>query len=207
MKKGAYLLPAMPALTLLAAAGLAAAARMRDTRDELVLRGHFIAAIVLLAALIYWPRARMLAAALLIVAVAAMVIFRSRNRGLGMIVITALMFAASLFVIENPLMSDFLNQWSDAPVARAIRDRVGSDQPLQLIGLGLREDVLFYLGGRTVPRVESVDQLPADFSGFAIVTAEQYDSVRKSGRGKELSASADRRPDTRMYFFEFGAQR
>ena len=44
------------------------------------------------------------------------------------------------------------------------------DRPLYYIGDGPREDVLFYLG-RTLPRIDSIDQLPPQFNGFAIVTS------------------------------------
>jgi len=179
---------------------------MISSLDQFLLRAHLVAAIGALTACVFWPEARLLAVAFLIIAIVALIVFRSRLRGTGMIVATALMFTASVHLINSWLSPAFLNKWSDAPFARAIHDRVGADQPLTLIGGGLREDVLFYLGGRTVPKVDSVTKIADDYHGFAIVTADQYDAVRASNRGEEISVSADRNPENRMYFFRIPAK-
>ena len=206
MKKPTYLLPAMPAQTLLAAAGMAAAVRMITSGDRFLLKAHLVAAFIFLAALWYWPTARPLVVGLLIACGLAWFLVRTPNLGMRIAIVTALAFGACVHVIESWLSPVYLNRFSDAPFARAIDQRVG-DEPLKFIGGGLREDVLFYLGGRTVPRVESMDQLPADYQGFAIVPADQVDRVRQSGRAEELSGSADRNPKDRMFFFRIGQPR
>jgi hypothetical protein len=66
--------------------------------------------------------------------------------------------------------------------------------PVCVIGSGLREDVLFYLG-RTVPVIRNPERFLAaasaqDYRGYAIVTVDAYPDLQ--GHGDEVTNSTDR---------------
>ena len=98
-------------------------------------------------------------------------------------------------------MPDFDNRRSDAPFALNARTNSENGQIL-LIGPGPREDVLFYLG-RPIKQIASIDDLPADYRGVAIVTADQIEAARHANRGDELSVSNDRAAKDKLYLFRF----
>src|SRR6185437_12167939 len=217
MKKNTYLLPAMPALTLLSASVLATAIRQpraaRDAANERILIiAHFIGALVAASVCLFlvmrmqrWqfslPACTIAAAALFVALLAVVRWVNPPLRSLRMVVIIAILFGLSVHAVEAWTIPELDNRRSNAPFARMIQKTVPNDESLILIGPGLREDVLFYLGGRTVPHVNSIDELPADFHGYAIVVHEQYESVRASNRGVDVATSADRRSDNELHLF------
>jgi hypothetical protein len=158
MKKNAYLLPSMPAQTLLSVAGLMALLRDRRIPAR-------------------WGSPR----AALTVAIA-----------LGLVV----------HIAEAWLVPRADNHRSDASFAALVRDHARDGQPLYVIG-GLREDVLYYLG-QPLPRADSLADLPADYHGLAIVTADHQDAVAQSSRAQQIATSTSQRPaKDRLYLFRF----
>lgn len=218
MKKATYILPAMPAQTMLAAFAMANVLRWprraKDVKGErFLMSAHLIAAIItvgvcvgLLLDMDRFGIERPMPMVIGIVLSAGLLIaiglkkpnFRSR----GAVVALAALFGVCVNIAECWLVPEELNKRSSAPFARRITRETG-DAPLRVIGPGLREDILFYLGGRIVPKTEKFAQLPADYRGFAIVTPNEYEAVLASGRGEELAASPDRKDDTRLHFFSF----
>ncbi len=217
MKKNAYLLPAMPAQTLLIGAALTGCIRTRRANetaasDRFLLVAHLVAAIITLATIVYLvvgldsfeiePPAPLLAGA----AVGLFLLLGIRKlspqaRSLRTIVVTSLLFVLAILGVESWLVPDFDNRRSDAPFALETRtSSEGAD--MILIGPGPREDVLFYLG-RPVKQIASIDALPADYRGVAIVTADQIDATRHANRGDELTVSNDRAPKDKLYLFRF----
>lgn len=217
MKKNAYLLPAMPAQTLLIGAALtscirASAVKKQAMTDRLLLVAHLVAAIITLAVVVYLvvgldlfeiePPAPLLAGA----ATALFLLLGIRKlapqaRSLRTVLVTALLFALAIHGIEAWLVPDFDNRRSDAPFALNARTNSENGQIL-LIGPGPREDVLFYLG-RPIKQIASIDDLPADYRGVAIVTADQIEAARHANRGDELSVSNDRAAKDKLYLFRF----
>jgi 4-amino-4-deoxy-L-arabinose transferase-like glycosyltransferase len=158
MKKNAYLLPSMPAQTLLSVAGLLALLRDRKLPER-------------------WgsPRAA-----------------RTLAIALGLVV----------HIAEVWLVPRADNRRSDAPFAALVRDQARDGQPLYVIG-GLREDVLFYLG-QPLPRADSLAELPAEYHGLAIVTADHEEAVAQSDRAQQIAISTSERPaKDRLYLFRF----
>jgi hypothetical protein len=115
---------------------------------------------------------------------------------------TAVGFALAVHLAEAWVLPDRDNRRSDAPFAAAVNVNAADGSPVYVIGPGLREDVLFYLG-RTVPVLSSPDELPAGYRGYAIVTAEQVGPVRLSNRADEVATSADRPEKEKLYLFKF----
>ncbi len=219
MKKNAYLLPAMPAQTLLVASVLASCVRhpraaIDAARERTLLVGHWIGEVIALAVCTYkllrlpqfkfaLPIAVALAGIVAIIAAIAARWIARPIRSLRTLTGIALLFGLSVGILEGWTLPAVDNARSDAPFGRMICDRLTENDMLVLIGPGLREDVLFYIGGRTVPSVPSIDKLPPDFHGYAIIFYDQYDSVRASQRGEEVAVSADRHTDNQLHLFRF----
>ena len=218
MKKNAYLLPMMPAQTLLIAAALAQTIRVpRATKDaaieRFVLTAHLVAAIVALAVIVYLtlslerfeiesPAPLLAASAIGLFLLLGIRQLAPRVRSLRTITVTALLFAIAVHGAEAWVVADFDNRRSDRSFAEILKKQKDAEE-LVLIGPGLREDVLFYLG-QTVRQFDSIEQLPGDYKGVAIVTVEQIDNVRRSDRGDELDASSSPRSDKdKLYAFRF----
>jgi 4-amino-4-deoxy-L-arabinose transferase-like glycosyltransferase len=217
MKKDVYLLPAMPAMTLLISAAAASAIRSprfttNRTRDRWLLIGHAIAAIVALGVMLYLvmnlefleiePPAPLLAgAAVVLFMLLAFGKLFPRIISLRTVVITAIGFALCVHAAMGWIRPERDNRRSNAGFARGVIETAG-DEPLVVIGGGLREDVLFYLG-RPLPLVRSIDELPANFKGHAIVTFEHFPSVRRADRGDDVAVSAERAEKDTLHLFRF----
>jgi 4-amino-4-deoxy-L-arabinose transferase-like glycosyltransferase len=218
MKKNAYLLPAMPAQTLLTASALAAMVRLpraaKDAKNEsFVQAAYLVAAMATLGVCVYVaasierfeidPPAPLMAGAGLVVLLLLCIrqlapVFRSPRTLLA----TAAMFAMAVHLLVAWIIPNRDNRRSDRELALTARQALDDGVSLVLIGPGLREDVVFYLG-RTVPRIDSIEQLPADFKGVAIVTPEQYLPVNRSNRGDEGTTSPNRPPKDTIRLFTF----
>jgi 4-amino-4-deoxy-L-arabinose transferase-like glycosyltransferase len=218
MKKNAYLLPAMPAQTLLTAAALAAMVRVpraaKNAKTEaFVLAAYLVAGMVVLGVAVYLAAsierfeidapAPLLAGAGLVALLLLCIrqiapVFRSPRT----LLTTAAMFALAVHLLTAWVMPNRDNQRSDQNLALSARQAMDNGVPVVLIGPGLREDVVFYLG-RTVPRIGSIEQLPADFKGVAIVTPEQFLPVNRSDRGDEGTASLNRPAKDTIRLFTF----
>ena len=220
MKKNAYLLPAMPAQTLLITAAIASSIRIpRATKhaktERLLFIAHAAAAIVALGVMIYLvmsierfeiepPAPLMAAGAITLFLLLAWKQLFPQMRTLRTVTLISLLFALAVHAADAWLIPDRDNQRSDAPLALTAILSAG-DNPIVIIGPGLREDVLFYIG-RPLKVFASIDQLPADFRGVALVTADQTPPTRRADRGDEITASQNRSDaDTiRVYRFPKG---
>ena len=217
MKKNVYLLPAMPAQTLLIAAAVTSLVHLpRATKHDRLLNLFFIAcalaAIATIALTIYFvmsierfeiePPAPLMAAGA--VTLFLLLGFRTifpHPRSLRTIFIIGAAFALGVHAMVAWVEPDYDKRRSDRPFAESAI-RLAEGEALVLIGEGLREDVLFYLG-RTLPTSASIEHLPADFRGVAIVTADARSAVRRSDRGDEIATSAPRAEKDRLYLYRF----
>ncbi|HYO11529.1 MAG TPA: glycosyltransferase family 39 protein [Tepidisphaeraceae bacterium] len=192
MKKNTYLLPAMPVVALLAAAPVASILRARrpSLTDRWLLAGHALAAVIAVAVVSLLAMPLPLAAVVILFVLAAAWAARRQLTFARTFAVTAVAFAVAVHVAGAWLVAREDNRRSDRPFAHAVNDAVGSG-PLYLVGPGLREDVLFYLG-RTLPRMDSIGQLPADLRGHAIVTSDHLDAARRSPRAVAVAESAPR---------------
>jgi 4-amino-4-deoxy-L-arabinose transferase-like glycosyltransferase len=218
MKKNAYLLPVMPAQALLIAGAIATVLAPRrgkphgEPTDRLIVAGHAVAAGTALCVMLFLvlklpelglePPGPLLAACgvgiFLIVGCKSM---SERLLSPRTIALTAAGFALAVHGVVAWLDPDRDNRESPVSFASAAVEG-GQGLPLHVIGPGLREDVLFYLG-RTVPVVPSLDDLPADYRGDAIVTADAMPAVRLADRGDLLAESADRSAKDKLYLVRF----
>ena len=203
MKKAAYLLPAMPAQTLLIAAPIASALRARRPTkgDRLLFAGHAIAAgaavcvtLFLVLQVVAEDSSPLLAAS----AVGLFLVIGARSLSNRLVsartfALIALGFALAVHGVESWVWPERDNRRSDRPFADSISTvTAGGGVPLCVIGDGLREDVLFYLGW-TVPVFATPYELPAGYSGYAIVTAEQLPATRRLDLGDEVGESSPQR--------------
>jgi 4-amino-4-deoxy-L-arabinose transferase-like glycosyltransferase len=213
MKKNAYLLPMMPAQTLVVAAAIASVLRSRKPIDRFLIAAHAIAAAGALCVVLFFtlrlepleiePPAPMMAAA----AVGIFLLIGARSlsprlMSMRTVVLIGLGFALATHGVESWLFPDFDNRRSDRTFALHVTTNVAADKPLYLIGDGMREDVLFYLH-RTVTVVPSVERIPPDYNGYALVTADRAPEVRLSKRADELGESADRSPRDKLFLLRF----
>jgi hypothetical protein len=101
--------------------------------------------------------------------------------------LTALAFALAVHGYESWIWPELDNRRSDRRFAENVNS-IARDAPLCLIGSGLREDVLFYLG-RTVSVYRVPERLPADYRGYAIATV---DAMAAHPPGDVVARSATR---------------
>ena len=215
MKKNTYLLPAMPAQTLIIAAPIVAALRSRrqTAGDRFLFCAHAVAAAaavcVMLGLVLSTDRIDMERPGPLLAAAGVGIFLLIGAKSLSphlvsvrTFALTALGFALAVHGAEAWLIPDADNRRSDANFALTVNSNAADGAPLYLIGDGLREDVLFYLA-RTVPVIPSPDRLPADYKGYAIVTADQYAAVGRLDRADEIGQSADRPAKERLHLMRF----
>jgi len=125
-----------------------------------------------------------------------------RGRVRTIFVISTILFGVSVHAFVAWIFPRRDNRRSDRPFAMAIDQTVG-DRPLYYVGEGPREDVLFYLG-RTLPRVDSIDQLPPHFKGYTVVTSDKRDAISKLPQAHLLAESeANRAKVDKLYLFDF----
>jgi 4-amino-4-deoxy-L-arabinose transferase-like glycosyltransferase len=218
MKKNTYLLPAMPAQTLLIAGAIAEMLRPRkipangSTGDRLLMSAHAIAAGIAVCVTLFLvlslasldlerPGPLLAACGVGVFLVVGSRSLSARLLSLRTLMLTAFGFALVVHGVEAWLVPDHDNRRSEARFAESVNARVDG-QPLYLIGPGLREDVLYYLG-RTVPVLPSLDALPAGYRGFAIVTVDHYETVNRAGIADEIAISAERPAKDRLYLMQF----
>jgi 4-amino-4-deoxy-L-arabinose transferase-like glycosyltransferase len=183
MKKNAYLLPTMPAQTLVIAAPVVSNMRTRrhNTGDRLLFAGHAIAAAAAMCAVLgivlanapvsLEPPGPLLASAAIgIFLLVGAKSLSPRLISMRTFALTALAFALAVHGYESWIWPELDNRRSDRRFAENVNSIAG-DAPLCLIGSGLREDVLFYLG-RTIPVYRVPERLPADYRGYAIATVD-----------------------------------
>jgi 4-amino-4-deoxy-L-arabinose transferase-like glycosyltransferase len=218
MKKNAYLDPVMPAQTFVVAAGIIAVIdprkRLHPRSDRWLAWGHAIASgagvcvvLYLVLSLKQFGIARPLAlvsaigAGILIIGCARFM--RPKLLSIRTFAWIAVGFALAISGVEGWLTPNYDNRRSDAHFAQvAASDAAHDALPLIVIGPGLREDVLFYLG-RTADVVPELNQLPRGFDGYAIVTQEQQPAVSASPHAA-LVLEASNRPDKdKLYLFRF----
>jgi len=212
MKKNAYQLPMVPAAILVGAAPIVSILRTRKPKgiDRILFAGHAIAAAVALCATLFlvlklpavnmeYPGPMMTTGA-----VGLFLLLGARSLSPKLIsprtfALTALGFALAVHGVEAWLWPESDNRRSDAPLAQAATT-LAPQEPLLVVGGGLREDVLFYLG-RTVPTVESAQKLPASYKGLAIVTSDQFPALQ--AKGDLLANSPERSPHDTLYLMQF----
>jgi 4-amino-4-deoxy-L-arabinose transferase-like glycosyltransferase len=203
MKKNSYLLPVMPAQTLIIAAPIVSILRSRQPNrgDRFLFAAHAIAAgaclCVVIALVLSSERVDMERPGPMLTAagIGIFLLIGARSLSAKLIslrtfALSAIGFALAVCGTEAWVFPDHDNRRSDAPFADAVKAQVGQ-VPLRVVGAGLREDVLFYLG-RTVEVIPTAEALPADYAGFAIVTADQYPGMSRLDRGDEIAESAGR---------------
>jgi hypothetical protein len=201
MKKNAYLLPAMPAQTLVVAAPIVSALRNRiPTRgDRMLLAAHAVAGVaclcVVLGVVLATPRMDLERPGPLLAPAAVGIFLLIGARSLSprlvsmrTFALTSVAFALAVHGYESWVWPEMDNRRSDRAFAQSALAKAG-DASLVVVGNGLREDVLFYLG-RTLPVYRGAYRLPADYSGYAIVTADALEDLRD--RGDDIAHSADR---------------
>ena len=215
MKKNAYLLPMMPAAILVTAAPILSILRTRNPQpiDRLLFAGHAIAAGVALCATLFVvlrlpiveleaPGPMMATGAIALFLLLGASTLSPRLMSVRTFALTALAFALAVHGVEGWIWPEQDNRRSDAPLAHAAIN-LAPQGPLMVVGGGLREDVLFYLG-RTVPVLDSAKLLPEWYKGLAIVTSDEFPALES--RGDVLSNSSERPPHDKLYLMQFPRQ-
>jgi hypothetical protein len=205
-------LPAMPVAILVTAAPIASILRSRKPKpiDRVLFAGHAIAAavafcfvldkVVVVSPFDMEPPGALMAAS----AVGLFLLLGARSLSPRLLsartfALTALGFALAVHGVEAFVWPEWDNRRSDKSLAEAAIT-LAPKGPLMVVGGGLREDVLFYLG-RTVPVTESADLLPTWYHGLAIVTNDQFPALES--RGDVLSCSSERPPHDKLYLMQF----
>jgi 4-amino-4-deoxy-L-arabinose transferase-like glycosyltransferase len=195
MKKNSYILPTMPAQTLLIAAPIVAMLRpyatesRHDAESRAILNWHGAASIMALTVTTYLIAPQLVdpadyartlaicgAVAVAIAAVTLLRIAAVQPRLLARFAVAAIFFAAALHMVVAWLepaneidrfrrIAGFTRQ-----VASVVRRA-----PLYSVG-GIREDVLYYLG-RPVFDLGSMDRIPADFQGYLLISEPSLAAV------------------------------
>ncbi len=205
-KKNAYLLPLMPAATLLVAGTIDAMLRQITGRVRFggsgaraILIAHAVAAVPALAVVLiltclakpapdYYP----IAIAGVVAAVFSVYALARRRALIGAALVCAA-FAVAIWLMVGAVGPQRVNHKSPAIVAAAVKDVVGA-RPLASLGT-LREHELFYLG-RTVPSFDALARVPADFDGYLLTHTDLTDA-----RLAPVETVRDLRPDDRLRLF------
>jgi 4-amino-4-deoxy-L-arabinose transferase-like glycosyltransferase len=221
MKKNVYLLPIMPAQTLLIAAPILAMLRphatagRRDAESRAMLNWHGAAAVIAVTSLVYLLSRLIVDAAdfgmafpicsAAATAIVAITIMRVASTGPRLVVRFAV--AALLFAISVHIVVGWLEAANELPRSRRIigfvyqTNQLVRRSPLYSVG-GIREDVLYHLQ-RPVYDLGTVERIPPDFRGFVIVTGSEKDAA-DARHGETLAWSGRTAPDPLFIYYFSG---
>ena len=208
-KKNAYLLPAMPAQTLLVAATLAFVLRELQTRGtRMLLAAHALAGAVgvVVVYMLVWRTFAMnqanyaagIAAGVGLIASVTAVRLSMANRGqtIGLLA-TAIAFAAVVHGICGWLRPEYENRRSPVPFVRAVNASVGEAR-LARVGF-ISEEVLFYLR-RPTDSFDVVDDLPPDYNGFVLVADETLTALQSARPVSQVITKIENRRESDQTF-------